>query len=98
MSYWRSFNIVSLATIHHLVTGKEFVFNHARSMFMDYQQEIPVYLSHSGRGMVGLISQGYKMRVNKDGEVYFKSVANIRSSNTNEKVSLDQPEEIKEKL
>ena len=36
--------------------------------------------------------------VDKDGEVYFNSIANIRSSNTNEKVSLDQPAEIKEKL
>jgi len=72
------------ATIYHLINENKTTLNNARSVFLDYKHNIPLYLSHTGQNIKGIIHDGYKLRVESDNKLFFSSINEIRADNRNE--------------
>lgn len=79
------------ASIRHISNEDTYVLNHARSVFMSYQSEMPVYLSHTGTDVKGIVHDGYKLRVDADHRVFFQSVENVRND---DRLELDRVDEL----
>ncbi|MFK8048060.1 MAG: LTA synthase family protein [Halioglobus sp.] len=77
------------ASIYHISHEDNYLLNHARSLFMSYQSEMPVYMSHTGTDVKGIVYDGYKLRVDADHRVFFQSVENLRKDDQLELTRVD---------
>jgi len=78
----RYFRLVDIpATIQHLATGDQYLLNSGRSIFNEYEHQVPVYLFNSWAGAVGIIYEGYKLwhREKPGSPVYLASMAEIQA-------------------
>ncbi len=82
-----------IASIWQLASTKEqAVFNDARSVFNQYEYEMPIYLYNSWSKYVGLIWQGHKLRYRDKphAPMYFASIADIENDLKHEEVTVDK--------